>query len=254
MSNPSVSSITITLNEESNIGECIDSVDWCDEHIVIDEYSDDNTIEEAESHGANVFTAETPADANSFDVLRSKAIDYASNDWILRIDADERSTPSLNRRLQQLVGQDGVDLVRVPRQTYIGQRWVTTGDRWWPDRCPMLFRGEAVEISDQIHQYIVPDQDADIIELPATKETSLKHYSYSSLSDLARRRWRYAKIDGNWRDVAVKYTILATLQDIFTGIIVDEGFRDGWVGIAVPLVDSLYNIAVFYYSLVYNEK
>ncbi|MUV88595.1 glycosyltransferase [Halapricum sp. CBA1109] len=253
MTTPSVSSITITLNEESNIGECIDSVDWCDEHIVVDEYSDDNTIEEAKSHGANVFTAETPDDANSFDILRSKAIDYASHDWILRIDADERSTPSLNRRLQQLVGQDGVDLVRVPRQTYIGQKWITSGDRWWPDRCPMLFRAESIEISDQIHQYIVPKSDADIIELPATEETSLNHYSYSSLPDLARRRWRYAESDGQSRNIGLSYVILATAQDFFTGIIKDEGFRNGIVGIAVPIIDSLYNIAVAYYSIRENN-
>jgi glycosyltransferase involved in cell wall biosynthesis len=71
------------LNEIDNIGDCLNSVDWCDEHIVIDEGSDDGTVQVAEDHGAQVIHAETPDDANSFDILRQQAIERASHEWIL---------------------------------------------------------------------------------------------------------------------------------------------------------------------------
>lgn len=86
-----VSSITLTYNEANNIRECLNSISWCDEHIVIDEYSDDNTKSIAESIGADVYQAQTPDDAASFDILRKTAIREATNNYILRIDADERS-------------------------------------------------------------------------------------------------------------------------------------------------------------------
>jgi glycosyltransferase involved in cell wall biosynthesis len=239
-----VSSITLTYNEANNIRECLNSISWCDEHIVIDEYSDDNTKSIAESIGADVYQTQTPDDATSFDILRKAAIRKATNNYILRIDADERSHQALNKRLQDLVDSSGVDVVEVPRMTFIRDRWIKTGYRWWPDRSPVLFDKNKMSVTDNVHGFMSPCNDADIIQLPAESDSALYHYSYESLVDLIRRRWRYAQMEADQYDLPLDMTLYYAISDLIEGIIIDMGFKKGFTGIAVPLIDSLYMILV----------
>lgn len=237
-----VSSITITLNEEDNIGECLDSISWCDEHVVVDEFSDDDTVSIAEDHGARVFQARKPEEAITFDVLRREALQHASHDWILLIDADERSHSCLNERLQELVGAPGIDIVQLPRMTYIGDEWVKTGRRWWPDYRTVLFRRDFVQIQDRIHSYLHIADGADVVRLPPEPETALYHYSYQSIMDLLYRRWRYSAIQAKTSRQPFYVLLYFALSDIVQGIIVDRGIAKGSTGILVPIIDALYHI------------
>lgn len=247
-----VSSITITYNEEENIGDCLKSISWCDEHIVIDGFSEDNTVEIAESYGANVFQMETPESANTFDILRKEAIERASNNWILRIDADERSHPKLNNRLQDLVNAKGVEVVEVPRMTFLGDNWIKTGKRWWPDRSPVLFHVDSMNIRDRIHRFMIPREDARVIELPAEQETAVYHYSYESLPDLIKRRWRYAGIEAEVYDDPFYFALFFFFSDFIEGVVVDRGFLSGPLGFLVPAIDSIYNILVLIRSHIHK--
>jgi glycosyltransferase involved in cell wall biosynthesis len=242
-----VSSITVTLNEEENIGACLDSISWCDEHIVIDEYSSDRTVEIAESKGAKVFQKRKPEQANSFDVLRETAIEEASNEWILRIDADERSHTKLNRRLKSLAGSSGFDVVQVPRMTHIGDEWVKAGFRWWPDSSPILFRRSAMDIGDKIHTSMNPVEDARVIQLPDEPSSSLYHYSYDSLWDLTLRRWRYARIESEVCEKPISNLLYLAASDLVGGLIFYKGLTDGYHGILVPIIDSLYRFAIIFH-------
>lgn len=243
-----VSSITVTLNESNNIRECLESVSWCDEHIIIDEFSDDDTKQIAESMGATVYQVETPEDSNSFDILRKYAIEKASHDWLLRIDADERSHKKLNNQLKALTGSSGVDIVQVPRMTFIDDDWVKTGGRWWPDRSPVLFHKDALEIRDEIHTHMNPLEDANTVLLPAEPDSSLRHYSYSCIYDLIRRRWRYAQIEAERYESPFYVPLYEAIRCLIKGIIIDSGFKRGGIGLLVPIIDSLYLIFIMFLS------
>src|SRR5262245_32242313 len=86
---PRLSAIIITKNEAENIGTCLDCLDFCDERIVVDSGSDDETIEIARQRGARVVSREW----SGFGPQKNFALSLASGDWVLSIDADERVSP-----------------------------------------------------------------------------------------------------------------------------------------------------------------
>ena len=86
-----VSCVIITLNEQENLADCLESVKWCNEIILVDSGSIDKTIEIAEKFGAKIFTKEL----NGFGAQKRYAVSIASNDWIFSVDADEVVTGEL---------------------------------------------------------------------------------------------------------------------------------------------------------------
>ncbi|OGH23757.1 MAG: hypothetical protein A2958_03330 [Candidatus Levybacteria bacterium RIFCSPLOWO2_01_FULL_38_13] len=87
-----ISAVILTKNEEKNIEDCIKSVKWCDEIILIDDNSTDKTREIAEELGAKVFRRDLNGD---FFSQRNFGLEKAKNEWVFFVDADERVTPSL---------------------------------------------------------------------------------------------------------------------------------------------------------------
>ena len=93
-----LSVIIITKNEAANIAACLKSVAFADEFIVVDSGSTDGTVELAQALGARV---EITSDWPGFGPQKNRALDLATGDWILSIDADERVTPELAREIQE---------------------------------------------------------------------------------------------------------------------------------------------------------
>jgi glycosyltransferase involved in cell wall biosynthesis len=86
-----ISAIILTKNEEKNIKDCLDSLSWCDERIVIDDESTDNTLDIAEKTGAKVYKHKL----KNFSDQRNYGLEKARGDWLLFIDADERISAAL---------------------------------------------------------------------------------------------------------------------------------------------------------------
>jgi len=100
-----LSVVLATRNEEENIAKCINSVkDIADEIIVVDEYSTDKTREIAEKFGAKVYLE---PHHDIFHITKQKALDYATGDWILQLDADEVVTPELAGEIRAVISSDG---------------------------------------------------------------------------------------------------------------------------------------------------
>lgn len=132
-----ISAVIITFNEEQNIAEAVASVKWADEILVVDSFSEDRTIEIAESSGAKVVTREWKGFADQ----KQFAADAAVNDWIISLDADERISPKLAKEIQDLnrAGNlEAVDGYLIPRLSiYMGHEIRHSG--WYPDRQLRLF-------------------------------------------------------------------------------------------------------------------
>lgn len=95
-----ISAIILTKNEEANIQDCMKSVAWCDEIIVIDDNSTDKTVTKAQKMGAKVISHSLE---NDFSKQRNFAIEHATKDWILFIDADERVPKELADEIKNLL-------------------------------------------------------------------------------------------------------------------------------------------------------
>mgnify|MGYP001570411075 FL=1 len=98
-----ISVVTIAKNEEANIAGCISSTKgWADEHIVVDDFSSDRTVEIARANGAIVFQRKMDIEG----VHRNWAYSKARNEWVLSLDADEEVTPELKEEISRAIQSD----------------------------------------------------------------------------------------------------------------------------------------------------
>ncbi len=134
---PSISAIVITLNEEKNIRECLESLNWCDELIVVDSNSTDRTVEIAQGFNAKVQIV----DNQTYGEKRNTGIDMASGEWILWIDADERITPELQKEILELIAADKqpYDAYLINRKSFFINKFIKHCG-WYPDYTLRLFR------------------------------------------------------------------------------------------------------------------
>ena len=149
---PRLSVILITKNEAANIGACLDSVAFCDERIVVDSASDDDTVAIAQARGA----AAHHHLWQGFGKQKQAALSHATGDWVLLIDADERVTPALAAQIQEAIAKDGADGYEMPRlSSFLGRPMRHSG--WYPDYVLRLFRrGTARFTDDSVHERVVP--------------------------------------------------------------------------------------------------
>lgn len=174
-----VSGLVLTLNEEKDIEYCLKSLQWCDEILVIDSYSSDNTVDIAEELGAKVF--QKKVEGNSFDQLRSFGLDKASNDWVFVLDADEVCPKELSDKLIDIKNQEDFDCVKIPRKNYSNGKWRYYGI--WPDYQRRFFKKRYVDYGDRLHSALEVDEEARTIELEPKKEYALKHFTSTGIHD-----------------------------------------------------------------------
>ena len=146
-----LSVIIITKNEEQNMRGCLESVSWADEIIVVDSGSTDGTVGICKDFGTKVFVTDWPG----FGPQKNRALDLATGDWVLSLDADERVPAELRSEIQSIIANPGVHVAfRIPRSSsYCGRVMRHSG--WWPDYVTRLFlRGRARFSNDLVHEQL----------------------------------------------------------------------------------------------------
>lgn len=118
-----VSVLILTHNESINIARCLASLSWCDDVVVVDSGSTDDTVDIARSYGARVI--HRPFD--NFANQRNFGIERGAmrNDWVLHLDADEVVTPQFGEELAALSPETGIDAFNVPSKLMLFGRWIS---------------------------------------------------------------------------------------------------------------------------------
>lgn len=180
---PRVSVAIITRDEAHDIDECLASVAWADEIVVVDQASTDGTADIARAHGARVIVA---PDWPGFGRQKNLAVDACTGDWILSIDADERVTGDLAREIAAAVARADHDAYRIPRRsTYCGRFIRHSG--WQPDHVTRLFRRGAARFSeDRVHERLLVSGTAGVLRAP------LLHYSFRTMEEVLEKMNRYS--------------------------------------------------------------
>jgi glycosyltransferase involved in cell wall biosynthesis len=226
----------ITCNEEANIRACLDSVAWADERIVVDSHSADRTVEIARQMGARVVLH--PFEGH----LQQKnfALDQATGDWALSIDADERVTPELAEEIRAAVAGAGPEVAySMPRKSwYLGQ-WILHGG-WYPDRKLRLARrGKARWSGTNPHDHLYADGPTGELR------GDLVHYTYRDISDHLRKIDAYTSIAA--REMAargVRHPLLRMLlhppMRLLRMYLLKAGFLDGQAGFVLAALSGYY--------------
>lgn len=178
---PRLSAIVITRNEEANVAGCLDSLAFCDERIVVDCGSRDDTVAIAERKGARVVVH----DWQGFGAQKNYALSVATGDWVLSIDADERVPPALARAIVAALDGD-VDAYELPRlSSFCGRQMRHSG--WYPDYVLRLFRRGKARFSDVlVHERVVCEGRAARLAQP------IIHHPVARLEDALSRMDRYS--------------------------------------------------------------
>jgi glycosyltransferase involved in cell wall biosynthesis len=147
-----LSAIIITKNEASNIGACLESVAFCDERIVVDCDSNDDTTKIARAAGATVVSHAWAG----FGAQKNFALAQARGEWVLSIDADERVSAPLAAEISSTIAstsaKNGYEIARL--STFLGRQMRHSG--WFPDYVLRLFRREKARFSDDlVHEKVV---------------------------------------------------------------------------------------------------
>lgn len=175
-SRPRISAVVICCNEEQNIGACLESVRWCDEIVVVDSGSTDRTVEIARGFTPRVLHHDWPG----FVAQKNFALEQATGDWILSLDADERCTPGLRAAIERAVAQPGPAGWRVRRLVrYLG-RWIRHCG-WYPDeKVRLVRRGAARWEGEDPHDRLACTGDV------RSLDADLLHFTYRDFAHQIR--------------------------------------------------------------------
>lgn len=237
---PKLSVTIIALNEESDIGGCLESVTWADEVLVVDAYSGDSTVEISREYGARVIQRQWQGFASQ----KQFALDQARHPWVLSLDADERVTPELRDEIQALLASEPPhDGYYIPRRSYFLGKWLRHGG-WYPGYQLRLFRRDRTRLSDAlVHEGFLVDGSLgrlrnDLIHLthPTLEESFSKLNSYSTLQALGRFRGRRVR----WYDL-----VIHPFWAFWLRFVVRLGFLDGIHGFLMALVAGMVKAAVY---------
>ncbi len=245
----SISLVINTKNESKNITKCINSAkDLCDEIIIADMNSTDDTVMKAKKLGARIIKVK---DYGYVEPARQKAISKAKGDWILLLDADERLANNLKQVIKKVISDMDYEVVNIPRKNIIFGKWIKHSD-YWPDYQTRLFKKGHVRWSEVIHQQ--PEFIGKVKVLSATEENSIIHYHYSAISQWLERTDRYAE-KSNYFDL-IDNIDLDLLERYMKGEFayrysIKEGYKDGVHGYVTSKLMEFYRFMEF---LKYWEK
>jgi glycosyltransferase involved in cell wall biosynthesis len=243
---PTISVVINTFNEEKNLPFALGSVrSWVDEIVIVDMYSDDRTVEIARSFGAKVLFHERLGFA---DPARAFALEQASGDWILMLDADEMIPPPLSRALMKLAAGSDVDVVEVHRLNYFfGTPLMHSFSGPHQDRNPRFFRKGHIITTPAIHNFLHPSSGSRVFDLGYEPGLAIVHFAYADSHDFIEKLDRYTGIEARQafeRGERVKFwsVVLKAAKVLGGRYFITGGFRDGWRGLYVSLLYTFYRI------------
>ncbi len=234
-----------TKNEEKNIYDCVKSVTWCSEIIVLD-MGTDQTAEIAKKLGAKVIRYPVSSSDNFIAVQKyiNETVKSARNNWILRLDADERVTEELKTEISRAIVNRNVAAYGIPRAQYFFDGFLTGGD-WAYDRLIRLFKKGRARYSETsaVHEQFIVDGKIGYLK------NKLLHFSHPDKSTLLRKFESYTNIEAdNLRESVFGATAKMFFLPPYIFLrwmIWHHGYRDGLRGIKAGWYRAWYDFLLY---------
>ena len=226
-----ISATIITYNEEKNIRRCIESLDFVDEIVVVDSLSSDNTCAIAKELGAKVIDQKFLGHIDQ----KQLAVENATYDWILSLDADEEVSPELKASIVELIKKPlEYDAYEMKRVSFHLGRWIRHGG-WYPDKKIRLFNRQKAHWGGyNPHDKVIVNGKVGMLE------GDLKHYVFTDLRHNIDTNNSYSSIMAE--DLYKKGKKFSYLKLFFKPVgkflevyIYKRGFLDGMAGFIIAV-------------------
>ncbi|MCZ7611468.1 MAG: glycosyltransferase family 2 protein [Ignavibacterium sp.] len=234
-----ISAVIITGNEEKNIKDCLQSVTWADEIIVVDSESIDNTVKIAKEFTDKVFVQKWLGYAEQ----KSYALSLAKNEWVISLDADERVTEALKDEILSLnLDNTKYSAFKIKRENYfIGKK--INGCGWGNDYQLRLFIKSRTRLDERLvhEKFIVEGEVAEL-------KNPILHYSYNDLKEGFDKINVYSSLEAEEKFSKKK---VSTLRIIFYPVfaflhhyLIRKGIKDGKHGLMISLMHAVTKLQV----------
>lgn len=224
-----ISAVLISKDAQAHLRECLQSVAWCDEVVVLDSGSTDGTKAICAEFGAKFSVS---ADWPGFGPQKNRAIALAGNDWIFSLDTDEVCPPELRAQLEAAARAGDCAAYEMPRRSSFCGHFMRHGG-WWPDHVTRLFRRDRARFSDsRVHERLIVDGPVGRLTAP------LIHYTYDTMAQALEKAERYATLGAQQAYEAGKRSspLQAALRGAWAFVrtyVLRLGFLDGAPGFAL---------------------
>ena len=228
-----ISVTIITKDEEKNISDCLKSVQWADEIIVVDSESSDRTVELAKQFTDKIFIRKW----EGYVPQKRYALSLVSNEWVLSLDADERITPGLKDEILSLLPGE-VDGYKIRRKNFLLKKEITSCG-WEKDYQLRLLKRDKAGLSDRlVHEKFIVDGQVDTLKNP------MLHYTFSSFSEYLDKINYYTSLKAQElfrkkKRVGSLTIFLHTVFAFFAFFFIKRGFKDGVYGLIISLLHSV---------------
>jgi len=225
-----IASVTITKDEERNVAACLETLQWTDERIVVDAESTDRTVELAKARAARVHVRPWPG----YGPQKNFAMDQATADWVLIVDADERVTDELREEILALLKASGTAVAyRIPRRNFYYGCWIRGAGQYPDPQLRLVRRGRGRYDALPVHEHLEVDGAVGTLRghldhhtHPTVASHELKIERYSTLA--AEERVRHGKPGAAWYHLVFNPAWAFVKFYLFRG-----GFKDGLPGLIV---------------------
>jgi len=241
MNKKTITAIILAKNEALMIANCIETVRWCDQILVIDNGSTDGTDEIAAELGAKVvsFTSD------SFAQARNKALSFIKTDWLFYIDADERVTPNLSKEILVHMETDSADVMTLNRENFsYGQKLSYGG--WQHDLLTRIFKKTALQawVGD-IHESAKYQGKQLQLHHP------LIHLTHRNTQDGLKKSSNWTKVEAKllFEAGVGKVTLLTIfrkgMMEFLRRLVFKRGYKDGMVGWLESIIQGFNKVLIY---------
>lgn len=236
-----ISAVVLTKNEERNLERCLGSLSWCEEIIIVDDFSSDKTVEIAKKFKAVVIQRKLDAD---FSGQRNFGLKRAKNEWVFFVDADEVVLPDLAQEISSHLKSVSLSVVgfKINRRDFFGGKWLKYGESG--DSRPLrLARKNAGSWKGKVHEIWSIDGEVENLK------NYLEHYPHQTIGEFLEDVNFYSSLRSQElfeakQPAGIFEIIIYPLGKFFENYFIRLGFLDGEPGIIYALMMSLHSFLV----------
>ena len=233
-----------TFNEEKYIEDCLQSVSFANQIIIIDSFSSDATVTLAKKFGCEIIERKF----DNFSNQKNEAIQYAKSNWILFLDADERVTKKLKIEIENTINKAKLEAYKIRFPHFYMNRFLYHTE----NKVTRLVKNNEIYFEGLVHEKLIHNGKAGVLD------NFMIHYTYKGLFHYIKKKDSYAWFQAKMakeknKKATIIHLIFKPFYRFFHTYFIRKGFLDGIPGLAVATIDA-YGVFSRYVKMILIDK